>query len=326
MSARAVFPGVPHAAGHYESFFLRASAPGGRTAVWIRYTVHKPPGRPANGSLWFTWFDAESRMPRASKVTQSHPRAGEGAFVHIGSARFGPDEVVGACETDRCRASWQLRIRPSAPPLEHLPYGWMYRAPFPRTKLTAPAPAARFDGRLVIDGREVLVDGWRGTVGHNWGAQHAERWIWLHGVGFEQAPDAWLDVAVARVRLGPATLPWIASGALFLNGSLHRLGGPLRVGSTRVSESPTRCEFTLPGDGLLLRGEVFAAPKHIVGWRYADPGGSEHQVLHCSIAELSLSVDRRGHPIALTLSGGAAYEVGVREGNHGVPLEPFPDG
>jgi hypothetical protein len=45
----------------------------------------------------------------------------------------------------------------------------------------SPAPAARFDGRLTVDSREIAVEGWRGMVGHNWGSQHAERWIWLHG-------------------------------------------------------------------------------------------------------------------------------------------------
>ena len=28
---------------------------------------------------------------------------------------------------------------------------------------------------LEIDGREVTVSGWRGTVGHNWGSEHAQR-------------------------------------------------------------------------------------------------------------------------------------------------------
>ena len=42
-------------------------------------------------------------------------------------------------------------------------------------------------------------------IGHNWGAEHAERWIWLHGV-FEQG--AWLDKALGRVKVGPVLTPW----------------------------------------------------------------------------------------------------------------------
>ena len=43
------------------------------------------------------------------------------------------------------------------------------------------------------------MDGWRGMAGHNWGAQHAERWIWLHGL---TADGDWLDAAIGRVKLG----------------------------------------------------------------------------------------------------------------------------
>ena len=68
----------------------------------------------------------------------------------------------------------------------------MYRARLPRTKLLSPAPAARFSGSLTVDGRSIDVDGWRGMAGHNWGAQHAERWIWLHGLTED---GDWLDAA-----------------------------------------------------------------------------------------------------------------------------------
>jgi hypothetical protein len=62
-------------------------------------------------------------------------------------------------------------------------------------------------------------------VGHNWGSQHAERWIWLHALS--ESGD-WLDAAIGRVRLGPVTTPWVASGAVSLDGVRHALGGPGR--------------------------------------------------------------------------------------------------
>jgi hypothetical protein len=37
-------------------------------------------------------------------------------------------------------------------------------------------------------------------------------------------------------------------------------------------------------------------------------------------------VERRGRPaLELASATGAAYELGVRGGGHGVPLQPFPD-
>ena len=63
------FPKLPLAAGHYESFYLKASHPTDPVSVWIRYTVHKRPGQPPTGSLWFTLFDGREDRPWAVKTT-----------------------------------------------------------------------------------------------------------------------------------------------------------------------------------------------------------------------------------------------------------------
>jgi hypothetical protein len=42
---------------------------------------------------------------------------------------------------------------------------------------------------------------------------------------------------------------------------------------------------------------------------------------------MRLTVERAGQPAReLTVPGGAAYEIGMREIDHGIPLQPFPDG
>ena len=40
--------------------------------------------------------------------------------------------------------------------------------------------------------------------------------------GFAEAPGAWLDVAIGRVRVGRAVTPWVANGALSLDGARLR--------------------------------------------------------------------------------------------------------
>ena len=38
-------------------------------------------------------------------------------------------------------------------------------------------------------------------------------------------------------------------------------------------------------------------------------------------------MERSGaEPRRLTVPGGAAYEIGMRETDHGIPLQPYPDG
>jgi hypothetical protein len=312
------FLGVPVEAGHYESFYLKACKPGERLGVWIRYTVHKRPGALPNGSLWVTLFDAAGQGPRAHKETMPGPSAGGDEWIRVGEATMRDGSAMGAIDG----AEWDLRFSTAEPPLFHLPRGWMYRARLPRTKLLSPAPAARFDGSLRIDGRTIAVDGWRGMIGHNWGAQHAERWIWLHGL---TADGDWLDAALGKVKLGRLTTPWVASGALSLDGRRLALGGPGR--KIEVAESPERCHFLLSGKGVRVRGSVTAPRQDVVGWVYADPDGPEHNTVNCSIADMRLQVERDGAPgRELVVEGGAAYELGMRDRNHGIPIQPFPDG
>lgn len=312
------FAAVPAKAGHYESFYLKLCHPSEPLGAWIRYTVHKRPGEAPSGSLWFTLF--EPGGPRAAKRTAPGPASGGGDWLRVGDARIGADGASGAIGEG---FAWELALDGAEEPLFHLPRDWMYRARLPRTKLLSPAPAARFSGRLTVDGREISVDGWRGMAGHNWGAQHAERWIWLHGI----TPEGdWLDAAIGRVKLGPATTPWIANGVLSLAGDRHALGGPGR--RVRVEESPDHCTFLLAGrGGLEVRGTVSAPRERFVGWVYADPDGSEHHTVNCSIADMRLSVRRHGGAASeLVVPAGAAYELGMRERDHGMVIQPFPDG
>jgi hypothetical protein len=310
------FPAVPAKAGHYESFYLKLCRPGEPLGAWIRYTVHKRPGEVPVGSLWFTLFEAAG--PRASKVTLPAPAAaGGGRWLRIGEASMGEGVAVGEAETG---GAWDLRFEAAEPPLFHLPRAWMYRTPLPRTKLLSPAPAARFDGRLSVDGREIAVDGWRGMVGHNWGAQHAERWIWLHALA---SGGAWLDAAIGKVRIGPLVTPWIGNGAISIDGRRYALGGP----GVEVRETPNRCEFLIRGRGVAVRGTVSAPSDRFVGWTYADPDGSEHHTVNCSIADMHATVERKGRPpLELVVQDGAAYELGMRERDHGIVIQPYPDG
>jgi hypothetical protein len=326
MRAKAVFPKAKGGAGMYESFYLRAVAAEEPVGVWLRYTVHKRPGGEPKGSVWCTVFDARKGRPWMHKLTTSALSAPRDAWIAVGDARFGPGHAEGECGG----ASWSLNIESQATELRHLPAQWMYRAKLPRTKLTSPAPSATFEGEVELpDGRSMRVDGWQGMVGHNWGAEHAERWVWLHGVGFAREPDAWLDVALGRILIAGRLTPWVANGALSLGGRDYRLGGLGRRG-LRVRESAEGCELQIPGaQGVRIDAKVKVPADSAAGWRYADPNGGEHEVVNCSVAAIEMEVRLPGEDGAHRLSSahGGAYELGMRGGErHDVPLAPFADG
>jgi len=340
MDQGARFPGIAAKAGHYESFYIKACQPGGGRGVWIRHTVHKRPGAEPNASIWFVLFDREAEGPRATKVTvpAAELSAPDGSWIKVDGAEVGPgyaraSAVSYAPYEDKSHSgsgetiSWDLTFSGDAEPCKYLPSDRLYETRLPKTKFVAPYPDARFDGRLEIGGETIELDSWPGMIGHNWGTEHAERWVWLEGTGFEGSPGTYFDAGAARIKLGPWTTPWVPAGMLMLEGTPHRLGGFGQIRGSSIEESAGTCSFVLPGKDIVVRGKVSAPKKDFVGWVYADPKGPEHQTINCSVSDLELTVERPAlPPLQLNLPSGAAYELGMREQDHGIPIQPYPDG
>jgi hypothetical protein len=322
------FPNMSAGSGHYESFYIKATRPGGGNGVWIRHTVHKRPDAEPSGSLWVTLFDAEMASPRATKLTvpATEVAAPSGAYIKIGDAVLEPGRARGAASTETMEVAWELEFDSAAPAFRHLPYDFLYSAPLPKTKLLSPYPDARYSGTVTVDGESFDLDAWPGMIGHNWGSEHAERWIWTQANEFRES-DGYFDAALGRIKVGPMTTPWLGNAILHLDGEDHRLGGFDRIRSTKVSEQPSECEFELAGRQIKVRGRVSSEPRNFVGWIYADPVGPEHNTVNCSISDMELVVERKGRePARLECVGAAAYELGMRETDHGIPLQPYGDG
>jgi hypothetical protein len=315
MHAAAIFPTAAMRAGMYESFYLRAVSPDEPVGIWIRLTVEKAPGQRPTGSVWCTVFDASRGRPFMHRLSGRELHAPAGGWIAVGDSAMAAGRADGSCG----QASWSLRFRSAEAELRHLSPDWLYRAPLPRTKLTSPAPNAAFDGVVELAGRSPIeLSGWPGMFGHNWGSQHAERWIWLHGVGFADAPDAWLDVALGRLKLAGRMTPWVANGSLSIDGHRHRIGG-LAARGTRVQASQAGCSLRIAGAGsVAVQARAKVSPDLSAHWRYSDPGdaqseSAEHDVVNCSIAPLELTVTRPGAATkTLRTEHGGAYELGTR--------------
>ncbi len=310
-------------AGRYESWFVSArDVDAGRPAraLWIRHTRHRFAGsEQESGALWCTVFDpAGGDGPAAVK---------ESGLELDGAHHAGADGFHGGARARGRMAEWDLTVSGSSE-LRHLSPGVLYRLPLPKTKLVAPVPDGVISGRVVVDGVVVDVVGWRATVGHNWGREHAEKWVWLHAAGFSDEPEAWLELALARVRVGGALSPWIANGAVFVGGRRFRLGGLGHVPGVRVVAAPGRLEAIVPGKGVEVRVAAHADLDQTVNFTYTGTRpGDTRSVLHAGLASVRLGVRRPGRSSAeLATVAGAAYELGARElEGHGVPMQPYPD-
>ncbi len=330
MRTEARFPSIPATDGHYESFYLKAAAPDGGRAVWIRHTVHKRPGEEPTGAVWMTWFDADADGPIAAKqqVGADEVSVPANTYLRVGESEIAPGRMQGLVSGGGVEASWSLRFKDHSGPLHHYPSQWMYERPLPRTKVLSPHPCASFDGIVEIGDERMTLEAWPGMVGHNWGAEHADSWVWIHGATVDDdGARGYVDLAAGRIRLGPVLVPWVLNGQILHRGEQIRLGGIGRIRRTKVDAQPTRCDFTIPGEKCVARGSVSAPPERFVGWVYADPVGADHHSLNSSVADLAVDVEHSdGRRFSVQVERAATYEFGTRRTDHGIRIQPFPDG
>jgi hypothetical protein len=315
------FPDVATGRPHYESVFCTLIHPTEGEALWIRTTVRKRPAQAPTGALWVTWF-GESGV-RAGKLSDL-PVAPGGLGISCGPATQGPSGSQGALDVDGFSARWQITFAPRTAPLEHLHPPVLYRAPLPRTKATSPVPDLDAAGTLVVDGRPVDLTGWTGVLGHNWGTEHAARWVYLHASGLGADQRGSLDAILGRVRVGRLMAPWTGFGVLELDGERHRLGGLLNRGSG-VDLRPDGAVVRLTGSGLSLETHARLSPATTVGWEYADPAGGRHEVVNSSVAAMTLDLARGGHHRTLAPGHRGILEIGGDRRAVAVDLQPYPD-
>jgi hypothetical protein len=315
------FPDVPLKAGHYESVYAALVHPDAPRALWVRTTVKKRPGEPPTGAVWVTWF--EERGVRAGKLDGLALEAGAGLLT-CGPAAQGPEGSRGAIGGDGLSAEWDLSFSARSGPLEHLSPAYLYGAPLPRTKATSPVPDLDVSGTLTVDGSTVDLTGWTGMVGHNWGSEHAARWVWLRVCGLGDDGSGWLDAVLGRVQVGPVLAPWKSFGVLHLDDTRYRLGGLLRRGSD-VEVRSDGARITLAGPGAKVTVAATVPLTSTVAWEYADPAGHRHEVVNCSVASMELEVDLGGRRATYAPSRRGVLELGADERALDIPLQPFPD-
>ncbi|HUP92862.1 MAG TPA: hypothetical protein VM074_11495 [Solimonas sp.] len=318
-------PGQP--SGFYESFFLRANHPAEPVAFWIRYTVFQPEGHPdqAIGELWAIAFDG--RSGRHVAVKQELP-IGQCAFAadrfeaRIGAAQLAPGHAVGMAESAGHQLRWDLRFGGAEKPVFLLPPD-KYAASFPRAKSLVALPNARFDGVLEIDGVRLPVAGWAGSQNHNWGSRHTDRYAWGQVCGFDNAPESFLEVASAKLRIGPLWTPMFTPLVLRHAGREHTLNSiGQSVLRARGRFELGRWDFASENAEVRIEGGIAAPRSAFVGLRYYNPPGGVKHCLNSKLALCSLTItDKRSGAVEkLESANRAAFEILTDDTAHGVAL------
>ncbi|MCU1600448.1 MAG: hypothetical protein JWO22_1157 [Frankiales bacterium] len=192
-------PAAPLGRGLYESLYLTATSPEGDRALWLRHTWLKAPGKQPQPVLWITWWGPELTQTRGP-----------------GTAELTGSRSQGSLEAHR----WDLGWSSDHEPVPYLPKA-LYDRRFPRSNGALLVPHGTVSG--TFDGHDLT--GWSAVVGHNWGAEHAHAWEWLHGTD----GDDWFD----QLRVKPMShSPWLTLSTTHLDGKTRRSRTPLKVDVT----------------------------------------------------------------------------------------------
>lgn len=304
---------------YYESRFIRANHPDRAQAIWLRWTLLVPdPGLPV-ADVWVMVFDPDGGGNRALKV--AHPM--ESADYR--SQPWAASIADTAIDDHRARgtldgARWDLRITPGQEAAVKLLTDRAYRARFPTAKTQVRHPLARFDGTLTLGDAALTLESWMGSVNHNWGRKHTPAYAFGQVCGFDGHPQSTLEIVTAHAALGPLRLPAATLLVLRHDGREIAVRSVLAARHTRGSYEPFGWSFGGRVDGVELRGEIRAEPRHVIGLTYTDTDGATKYCYNSVLASCRITLSSNGVDTELTASQRAMFEILSDERDDAVPL------
>lgn len=303
---------------YYESRFIRANAPDAAQAVWLRETLLLPVAGEPRAEVWVMVFDPSGH--RALK--RSFPiEAAEFGYktwsARIATTSLDDDAAYGSL-VDAAR--WDIGISAGGQDHVRLLTDRAYRGRFPAAKSEVRHPLARFDGRLELEGHVVDIDGWTGSVNHNWGTRHTPAYAFGQVCGFDDAPDSTLEIVTARAALGPVLLPG-ATLLVFRHAgtefAVRSLVGSLK---THGRYAPFTWTFGARVDEHMIQGEIIADPGDVIGLTYADTQGATKYCYNSGIARCRIQLAGMAFERSELVSRNAMFEILTEDRLAEVPL------
>jgi hypothetical protein len=314
-----------NAKGHYESFFLRANHPSRPVAFWIRYTIFSPKNNNKNAiaELWAIWFDREKNIHTVvkkevpfSKALFSHDKFN----VNIEDASLSEGHLAGSMSQGSNSLKWDLNYNGGQGPLLALPSD-LYHKGLPKAKLLVGKPLAVFNGTISVNGEDFSIENWTGSQNHNWGVKHTDHYAWGQVAGFDNYPDSFLEVATARLKLGPVWTPYMTILVLRHNGHEYRLNTIPKALQAKAFFNYFDWNFSTGNKEINISGNIHAEKKDFVGLKYYNPPGGIKHCLNSKIASAEIKISFiNGKEDVLKTSSRAAFEILTDDTLHGMPL------
>ncbi|MDT5017486.1 MAG: hypothetical protein QOD39_3646 [Mycobacterium sp.] len=280
-------------APYYESRYIRANHPDRPQALWLRETLLLPTAGDPVADVWVMVFDPDGAGNRALKGPYPIDAADydyDNWTARIDASTIDDRSAQGVVTATDRSARWDLQITPGSEDPVKLLTERAYEAKLPTAKTTVRHPLARFDGHLELDDARVVVDGWTGSVNHNWGTKHTPAYAFGQICGFDDAPESSLEIVTARAKIGPLLTP---SATLFV---FRHAGQEFAVRSIRGSLQtharylPFSWTFGARVGEQMIEGEITAEPSDVIGLTYTDTDGGSKYCYNSAIATCRMQV------------------------------------
>ena len=202
----------------------------------------------------------------------------------------------------------------------------MYSGKFPKAKACVPLPMAGFNGTLTVDGSQIKVENWVGSQNHNWGSKHTDLYAWGQVAGFDNSPDSFLEVATARVKIGPLWTPCMTPILLRHKGQEYALNSMSQTIRAEGRFSYFDWHFASANDQVDLKGRIYARRELFAGLNYYNPPGGSKHCLNSKLASCELMITYKqgagkGVSELLYTVHRAAFEILTDLRDHGIAIQ-----
>lgn len=281
------------AAPYYESRYLRANHPERPQALWLRQTVLLPTVGDPVADVWVMVFDPDGSGNRALKQPYPIDAAAyeyDNWTARIGATSIDDRSAQGVVTGGNRSARWDLRITPGSADMVKLLTDRAYKARIPTAKTTVRHPLAQFDGQVEVDDVRFVLDGWTGSVNHNWGTRHTPAYAFGQVCGFDDAPDSSLEIVTARASIGPVLTPAATLYVFRHAGQEFAVRSLLGSLQTHGRYRPFSWAFGGRVGDQMIEGEIIADPADVIGLTYTDTDGGSKYCYNSAIATCRVRV------------------------------------
>jgi hypothetical protein len=311
-------------APYYESRYLRANSADRAQALWLRWTLLLPTSGVPVADTWVMAFDPDGSGNRA--VKQSYPIdqcdfVGDPWTARIGPTSIDDTSACGTTDSAHRSAKWDLRMAAGDEAPVRLLTDRGYQAKCPTAKTMVRHPLARFDGEVALDDIRLDVDGWTGSINHNWGRRHTPAYAFGQVCGFDDAPGSSLEIVTAHAAVGPLSLPAATLLVLRHEGREIAVRSVLATRHTRAEYRPFIWSFGARVDGVTVDGEISATPREVVGLTYTDTDGESKYCYNSALATCRIQLSGSHFAASgLTATRRAMFEILTDTREPTVPL------